>query len=69
MAAYIHTYETPKKFRIKKGYEAHGKQGDCFGYIMFDQKWAIVKWEGEEDPDLHKLSGLEEQTIIWRALA
>ncbi len=61
----VHGFKA-KRCRVKEGYEEAGKGGWCYGYINLVQSWGIVQWDGEPDPSLHKIAGLEEQTISWR---
>ena len=52
--------------RIAEGWENAGKTGQYFGNIMVnDMGWAIVLWDGEEDPDMHKIEGLEINKPHW----
>lgn len=44
---------------ILKGWEGAGRKGQFLGKFFSDQWWAIVLWEDEEDPDLHKTCGLD----------
>ena len=62
----VHGYTEERRCRIKTGYEDAGKEGWCYGYLNLNQCWAIVRWDGEPDPDLHKIAGLEEQSTIWK---
>jgi len=41
--------------------------GTYYGWIVIDgRKWAIVRWEGDEDPDLYKaeLLLISESTMV-----
>ncbi len=64
----INGYTKPKEIRIKEGFMDAGKRGLCYGYINLDQCWGIVQWNGEDDPDLHKMIGLEEKLEIWSTI-
>lgn len=43
-----------------------GEVGVFYGWINIDRKWAIVRWEGDEDPDLYKaeLLLIEENRMV-----
>lgn len=46
--------------RIIKGWEGAGRTGQYFGrFFSGGQWWAVVKWDDEDDPDLHKTCGLD----------
>jgi len=46
--------------RIAKGWNREGRLGQYFGRIVVgDMEWAIVLWDGEEDPDVYKAAALE----------
>ena len=52
--------------RIAKGWEDAGKTGQYFGNITVnDMCWAIVLWDGEEDPDMNKIAGIEISKPNW----
>lgn len=58
--------EEPLRCRVKEGYGEEGKEGKYFGYVYIDgQSWAIVKWLGDEDPDLFKKVGIEVAEVRW----
>lgn len=51
------------RIKIKKGWEGEGRQGILF-FIAgqnehLGQPWAMVLFDGDEDPDCHKAVGLE----------
>ena len=50
---------TSIKCCISKEYDGAGRTGQYLGRFFSDQWWAIVKWDDEEDPDLHKTCGLD----------
>jgi hypothetical protein len=47
-----------RRCKIKQGFAGVGKEGQYFGNVMVGQRWAIVLFDGEEDPELFKTSGL-----------
>ena len=52
--------------RIAKGWDKAGRTGQYFGNIMVnDTCWAIVLWDGDEDPDMYKTSGIEINKPHW----
>jgi len=52
--------------RIAIGWECAGKTGQYFGNIIVgDVCWAIVLWDNEEDPDMHKIAGIEINKPHW----
>jgi hypothetical protein len=52
--------------RIADGWDNAGKTGQYFGNIMVnDIGWAIILWDGEEDPDMYKMSGIEINKPHW----
>ena len=58
--------EDPRRCRIKEKWEGAGRTGKYYGNVSIEnQKWAIVVWDDEEDPDLHKLAGIEIATETW----
>lgn len=58
------------KFRIKKNWYNAGDTGTCLGNpINIDGiLWVPVLFDGSEDPDFHKSSGLEVQFKLWKPL-
>ena len=52
--------------RIAKGWDGAGKTGQYFGNFMIGNMcWAIVLWDNEEDPDMHKIAGIEINQPHW----
>lgn len=47
--------------RIKDGWEGAGREGAAICYFDEEcgQLWVTVKWDDEEDPDVHKAAGLQ----------
>jgi len=50
--------------KIKPGWEGAGRQGNAYGLLQPDsendngaQKWLIVRWDDEEDPECFKAAG------------
>lgn len=58
-------FDKPKDCRIKDGWEDAGKEGKCYGFVEIQQKWAIVLWDGEEEPDLFKAGALSTKSNTW----
>ena len=57
------------RFRIKEGWDRCGAVGEYFGFIYVNTvKWAIVLFDDEEDPDMHKADGIEIETKTWKEL-
>ena len=61
-------FSQTKRCRVKREWEHAGKQGECYGYFFCLQKWAIVCWDGDEDPDVIKAGALEIQKITWESM-
>ncbi len=54
------TGSTTRPCRIKQGWEHAGKRGQYFGRVAVGSMfWAIVLWDGDEDPDMCKSDCLE----------
>ena len=52
--------------RIREGWAYAGRTGQYFGnMIVKNIKWAIVLWDGSEDPDFHKAEGIEVTKNKW----
>jgi len=48
------------RVRIKCGWSGAGNSGTAVGEPVFiEQWWLPILWDGEEDPDFHKLAGIE----------
>ena len=48
-----------RRFKIDEKWDRAGEEGEYFGLIWVgDRKWAIILFDGEEDPDLHKAESL-----------
>lgn len=48
------------RVKIKQGWEGAGRKGTALGEPVFaGQEWLPVLWDGEEDPALFKLAGIE----------
>jgi hypothetical protein len=50
-----------KHCRIAKGWFEAGKEGIFHKNVtaLNGMVWAVVQWKEEDDPDLHKASGIE----------
>lgn len=61
-------YWEAQMVRIKTGWENSGKLGVALGEPVTiyrnSQEWLPVIWQGEEDPDWHKLAGIEKVPIL-----
>lgn len=59
------------RVRIKAGWMDAGKEGDLLAGPVTDRKgqvWMVVQWDTSDDPDLHKASGLEVSSTVWREI-
>ena len=57
-----------KPCRIKEGWEDAGRQGFFFGTVYVDGLcWAIIKLDEEQEPQLHKATGVEVPQDKWQA--
>lgn len=59
---------TLRRCRIKKGWHEEGKEGFFYGIVHTNRNWAIVVWDGDDDPDLFRAEGIETQTTNWIGL-
>ena len=51
---------TGRRIVIKQGWMGAGRTGMALGEPVFVlQLWLPVHWDGEDDPDFHKLAGME----------
>lgn len=49
----------PVRCVCRKDWDKAGHEGDYFGNVLIDgRNWALVLWDGEEDPDLYKSDAL-----------
>jgi len=54
---------------IKDGWFNCGKSGQYFGNIMIGNRhWAIILWDDEEDPDMHKAEGIQVAQTVWKGI-
>lgn len=58
-------FDKPIDCQIKDGWEDAGKEGKCYGFVEIGQKWAIVLWDGYNDPDLCKAGSLLTRVNEW----
>lgn len=57
------------RFKIKDGWDRAGEQGEYFGKISInDRIWALILFDGEDDPDLHKAESLLVEHKIWESV-
>lgn len=52
-------FDSPMKFEIRDEYYLSGKTGICYGWIYHSQYWAIVVFDGDDDPSMIKLNALK----------
>jgi hypothetical protein len=49
-----------RRVKIKATWVDAGRTGILLGPpVRHDQWWAVVVWDGEEDPDIFKVAGLD----------
>jgi hypothetical protein len=48
------------RVRICRGWDGAGREGRLLAWVFARQRWAVVLWDDEEDPDCFKAAGLEE---------
>lgn len=63
-------YKEPKHCRVStngRWLEA-GKEGQLYGVLVTDQEWAIVIWDGDDDPSLYKAVAIEVMEPKWSPL-
>jgi hypothetical protein len=59
------------RVRIKAGWMDAGKQGDFLAGPIKDrkgQRWVVVQWDTDDDPDLHKSTRIELAITEWKAV-
>ncbi len=66
-------YDRPKPCRVAmnnphRKWDGAGKQGILYGIVVTDREWAIVLWNGSEDPDLFKAEAVEIMEPKWSSL-
>lgn len=55
--------------KIKDGWEESGRTGQYFGNIMVNnRRWAIVLWDDDEAPDMHKAEGILISETQWKPI-
>jgi len=55
--------------KIKDGWKESGRTGQYFGNIVVNNRcWAIVLWDDDEDPDMHKAEGILISEIQWKGI-
>lgn len=63
---YDFTLDETIRCRGRKDTDAENKEGEYFGnFLIKDRKWALVLWDGDEDPDLYKADLLEVECRSW----
>lgn len=57
------------RFKIKDKWDRVGQRGEYFGKISVnDMMWALVLFDGEDDPDLHKADSLLVEHKTWKSI-
>lgn len=59
------------RIRIRKGWMDEGKEGSLLAnpiQVEGGQRWAVVQWDNEDDPSLHKTAGLDIAEIEWKKM-
>jgi len=52
--------------RGKGAWDRDGKKGWYFGWVRVGERcWAVVLWDGEDDPDLVKAESIEIASETW----
>jgi hypothetical protein len=54
--------------RIADGWQDSGKEGEFFGTIFVGQLWAIVLFDGEEDPSFLKAKAILVSETTWKTV-
>lgn len=59
---WLATKTAPRRVRIKAGWFEAGREGDFMAVVVGrdGMVWGVVQWDGEDDPDCHKMFGLED---------
>lgn len=55
--------------RIRKGWDEEHRPGMLYTILHFpkpQQSWSVVIWDDEDEPSLHKTTGLEVFTTQWQ---
>ena len=52
--------ESGVRCKIAFGWERAGRTGEAISYFDYacEQLWVVVKWDDEDDPDIHKAAGI-----------
>jgi len=58
----------PVKCRASIGSYEEGKEGLLLAIVDYGQRWAVVIWDGEEDPTTHKAGSLDIEVSQWSKL-
>lgn len=62
-----------KRIRVKKGWDREGLQGTLLHIVeksdKIGQRWAVVLFDDDEDPELYKVAGLEIEQSTWSDIA
>ena len=57
------------KCRIQAGWGDEGKEGRLLSIVdVSDVEWAVVVWDGDDEPSLFKAVGLEVKQELWKNL-
>lgn len=63
-------YADPKHCRVStrgKWMDA-GREGQLYGVMVADREWAIVIWDGDDEPTLFKAEAIEVMEPNWSPL-
>lgn len=58
-------FDKPLDCQVKEGWDEAGKEGKCYGIVDIQHKWAIVVWNGEDEPDMFKAGALLIRSNSW----
>jgi len=58
----------PVRCRISLGVYEEGKEGLLLSIVEYGQSWAVVVWDGDEDPTTVKAGCLDIETSKWTKL-
>lgn len=52
------------RVRVRRSWHNEGNVGVALGapVMVKGQEWVPIEWDGQEDPDFHKLAGIETYT-------
>ena len=56
------------RFRVKENWDCCGREGNFFGYVYTNRKWAVIVFDDEDEPTFHKIDGLQIAVTTWTDL-